>query len=331
MTTLFVLGSVAAVLSLSVFFTAWLLLLGARWAKIPDITFRRAALAVLAYSLLGIVAEVIPAGDDDVGLQVIVFLAALVGTWLIIRYAFHCTFGRAVWAWLPTLVYQIVVVALIAFVVKPFVLETYVIPTGAMAPTIAGDHYVAECPRCGGELFVSAADRPPPSGVDLGICTACRRTSEVKIPHQQPTPGDRVLSLKFLPPRRWDAVTFRYPAEPEVLYVMRLVGLPGEEVAIREGAVWIDGRKMPVPPELAGLEYVAWPDGFPVGDTTQWGPATLADDEYFVLGDFSQRSADSRLWGSGAPGHPAYAVPRSYLDGVVTHIYWPPSRWRCFR
>ena len=60
-------------------------------------------------------------------------------------------------------------------------------------------------------------------------------------------------------------------------------------------------------------------------------PAKLGADEYFVLGDFSQQAADSRLWETGAPGHPTYAVPQSYLIGVVTHIYWPPSRWRILR
>ncbi len=66
-----------------------------------------------------------------------------------------------------------------------------------------------------------------------------------------------------------------------------------------------------------------------------WGsptrPAQLADDEYYVLGDFSVASADSRLWHSGAPNHHPYAVPAANLVGVVTHIYWPVSRWRSFR
>ena len=48
-----------------------------------------------------------------------------------------------------------------------------------------------------------------------------------------------------------------------------------------------------------------------------------------MLGDFSA-GMDSRS-GRGAPGHPPYAVPESYLIGVVTHIYWPPSRWRVLR
>jgi hypothetical protein len=59
--------------------------------------------------------------------------------------------------------------------------------------------------------------------------------------------------------------------------------------------------------------------------------ARLGEDEYFVLGDFSAMSKDSRLWGEGAPGHHPFAVPESHLRGVVTHIYWPPDRWRILR
>ena len=60
-------------------------------------------------------------------------------------------------------------------------------------------------------------------------------------------------------------------------------------------------------------------------------PAKLGDDEYFVLGDFSPQAKDSRLWREGAPGHTPYAVPASHIRGVVTHIYWPPKRWRILR
>jgi signal peptidase I len=99
-------------------------------------------------------------------------------------------------------------------------------------------------------------------------------------------------------------------------------------VAIRDGDVWINGVRTEKPNGLSGLVYSADPMW---EERTVWGPVRLGIDEYFVLGDFSLRSKDSRLWQQGAPGHPPYAVPESYLVGVVTHIYWPPSRWRKFR
>ncbi|MEX0793250.1 MAG: S26 family signal peptidase, partial [Pirellulaceae bacterium] len=64
---------------------------------------------------------------------------------------------------------------------------------------------------------------------------------------------------------------------------------------------------------------------------TSDSPAELGPDEYFMLGDFSCQSLDSRSWERGAEGHPSYAVPESHLIGVVTHTYWPVNRWRSFR
>jgi signal peptidase I len=135
--------------------------------------------------------------------------------------------------------------------------------------------------------------------------------------------GDRFLVAKFLAPKRWDIVVFQYPPHPETLYVMRLVGLPGETIHIEDGAVHANGTRLTVPDTLRGIEYVAQ---FPESYVDVWGskdkPAVLGPDEYFVLGDFSYQSSDSRFW---------RAVPESHLRGVVTHIYWPPERWRVLR
>jgi signal peptidase I len=146
--------------------------------------------------------------------------------------------------------------------------------------------------------------------------------------------GDRVLVNKQLRPRRWDIVVFHHPEHPTTAHCKRLVGLPGETVVIRDGAVWIDGKRVSPPADCAGLEYLAemhgWPESSPLWGAPRW-PAKLGLDEYFVLGDFSAISVDSRVWQTGAPGHPPYAVPASHLIGVATHIYWPPSRWRVLR
>jgi len=106
------------------------------------------------------------------------------------------------------------------------------------------------------------------------------------------------------------------------------------EVYIEEGSVWINGQRLEPPESLRGLKYVsefpqAWdaPEFWGTAD----GPAKLGAGEYFVLGDFSQISADSRTWQTGDPGHPSYAVLKSHIFGVVTHFYWPPGRWRILR
>jgi len=223
--------------------------------------------------------------------------------------------------------------ALAFLVVRPFVLETFVASSNAMAPTLLGPHWEGVCPKCGRPTYCTPERT---EGGSLGrphwvICENFHstRSSERDKPLQ---PSDRFFVNKFLKPRRWDLVVFRYPEDPEVLFVHRLVGLPGEVVTIQNGAVCINDRAISPPEPLRGLDYVSEIDDFP---DELWGtpqnPAKLGADEYFVLGDFSRCSKDSRLFQSGATGHPPYAVPASYLYGVVTHIYWPPSRCRAFR
>jgi signal peptidase I len=225
-------------------------------------------------------------------------------------------------------------------VVIPFLVEAFVNQGNAMAPTILGKHGVVVCPRCGGQAYCAPE---PPARPDLDqpgwsstmICGRCRRTSPVtEVPKTVDRP-DRFLVDKLRTPRRWNVVVYQYPADPAVRYVSRLVGLPGERVAIRDGSVWINGRKESRPAALEGIEYTRQPGGH---GTTSGGPDpgpdgewTLGADEYFVLSDFTTRGKDSRVWVEGAPGHSPWAVPRSHIVGVASYTYWPPSRWRDLR
>jgi signal peptidase I len=339
MTTLIVLGVIVGLLLFVVVASAWLLVLGARLARIPQIGFKRALAAVLLYTVVGIAAQgiVLSIGGDRYPIAgLAVALGVLVVTWKIVQWVFRTSLGRAVLAWLPTLLIIPATLLIIWFLIQPFVLEGYSTPTNSMAPTIVGDHLETKCPRCGGKLFVSAAEPSVPRDEDLGICSQCLQTSIVKVPPGEPQTGDRMIALKCLRPSRWDLVVFRLPEDPSVIYVRRLIGLPGEEIAIRDGEVWINGRLEEKPAEISGLRYwgkedLRLPAGRMNDPPTDWGPVTLGDGEYFVLGDFSRRAADARYWRVGAPGHPPYAVPESHLVGVVTHIYWPPPRWRVFR
>lgn len=213
--------------------------------------------------------------------------------------------------------------------------------TNAMLPAIAGRTVPSRCTKCGLPVRLAPRDAgmqsrqvaTQPTDWAVGVCPHCGTLlDDTAYPNQIVPYGapDRFLVTTLVAPRRWDIVAFYYPDDPTEQYVKRLVGLPGETVEIVDGAVMIDGQLLEKPAHLQYLHYLnldfpRWPG---------WGqegkPVTLGADEFFVLGDFSARSRDSRGWERGAPRHTPYAVPREYLVGVATHIYWPPSRWRVF-
>ena len=257
-------------------------------------------------------------------------LAILPISWFLIARGFALSAKRAVMAWLPQLAVAGAGTVLLLGL-NTWVGETYGNSTNSMAPTVLGPHLTAPCPSCGSPAYGSVTPFVEPEGT-LMICSRELQPCRVVDPPPQVGPSDRILVNKLLAPRRWDLMVFRYPEDPEIIYVKRVVGLPGEQVMIRDGAVWIDGQRQQPPAEIAEVAYL---DELPGHRDRLHGaegnPAQLGDDEYFVLGDFSAASSDSRVWIEGAPGHPPYAVPRSHLVGVVTHIYWPISRWRAFK
>ena len=145
---------------------------------------------------------------------------------------------------------QIVIAFILAFLIRGFDAEAFVIPTGSMAPTLMGRHKEVTCPQCGILYAINASDETEEFIVnrrlpEVGICGNCRYRTEVT-----DTPsfkGDRILVMKFpyelpsLPgsagPERWDVVVFHYPEKPETNYIKRLVGLPGDDLRIVHGDI----------------------------------------------------------------------------------------------
>lgn len=98
------------------------------------------------------------------------------------------------------------------------------------------------------------------------------------------------LSYRFSDPDRGDVVIFRYPNDPSVFYIKRIIGLPGETVTIERGAVMItreDGTSLSLDESYVVRE-----------DATYTSRTTLGDDQYFVMGDNRPESSDSRVWGT---------------------------------
>ncbi len=101
---------------------------------------------------------------------------------------------------------------------------------------------------------------------------------------------------------RGDIVSFRYPRNPSKTFTMRIVGLPGERVAIVAGVVHIDGREVDEP-------YL----GAAARPLQSFAPIHLAAEEYFVLGDNRGNASDSREWGP---------VARRYIRSRLAFIWW---------
>src|SRR5664280_1921212 len=109
-------------------------------------------------------------------------------------------------------------------------------------------------------------------------------------------PWRRVLPYRDL--TRGDIVVFRSPPDPERDFVKRVVGLPGDRVAVEAKSLVVNGLAVTEP-------YVVRRDRF--------GPIELEERRFFALGDNRDESQDSRFWGS---------VPLAHLEGRAVAVLW---------
>lgn len=128
--------------------------------------------------------------------------------------------------------------------------------------------------------------------------------------------GDRILVNKFgyyfSDPQRGQIMVFKYPDDPKRPFIKRVVAVGGDEVEIRNGGLLINGQPLDEPEIFATNEY------FNQGRYGKEGNSvTVPEDHYFVLGDNSSASHDSRFWGF---------VPEDYRIGKAFCIFWPPQR-----
>ncbi|MEK7099556.1 MAG: signal peptidase I [Patescibacteria group bacterium] len=117
------------------------------------------------------------------------------------------------------------------------------------------------------------------------------------------------LTYRLSDPKRGDVVIFRYPKDPKVFYIKRIIGLPGETVHIEKGKTSVtktDGTSITLDESYVVAE-----------DATYTLDRTLGNDEFFVMGDNRPRSSDSRIWGP---------LPRSDLMGRAFIRLLPPGK-----
>ena len=97
------------------------------------------------------------------------------------------------------------------------------------------------------------------------------------------------ISYHFEKPKRGDVIVFRYPGNPSIFYIKRIIGLPGETVIIKNGTVTIR--------EPDGSSRTLNEPFISARDKSYNMTDALTNTQYFVMGDNRPRSSDSRVWG----------------------------------
>jgi signal peptidase I len=112
------------------------------------------------------------------------------------------------------------------------------------------------------------------------------------------------LAYRLGEPTRGDVVVFHFPRNPEQEYIKRVIGLPGDQIRVKDGQVFVDGERLTEP-------YIKAPPAY----ENEW---LVPDNQLFVFGDNRNNSSDSHNWGG---------VPLDFVVGKAVLIYWPPTEW----
>jgi signal peptidase I len=208
---------------------------------------------------------------------------------------------------------SIVIAFILAFVFRAFIVEAYRIPTGSMAPTLYGAHQRQICQGCGYEYAYEILQRDSDRGLinrppRYTVCPNCK-WNDMPAPLQYKgqsmiDSGDRILVMKLgyelcdlfpslkpsLGPQRWDVVVFKNPSDPNINFIKRLIGLPGEKIEIIQGDIYVNDkivRKTSTADE--SLWFIVYDNDFLPArrdhvdprDLPMWSPATQADAQYW--------------------------------------------------
>ncbi|MBM3782678.1 MAG: signal peptidase I [Acidobacteria bacterium] len=184
---------------------------------------------------------------------------------------------------------SLVIAGILALFVRTFDFQAFKIPSGSMEPNLLiGDHLLVNKMVFG------------PTGSSL---------------ERMVMPVRSVV--------RGDVLVFKYPEEPSRDFIKRVVGLPGDTLELKGTQVYINGQPLSEPYAL----YQRLPDMLLPGDVRRaYGPVTIPDGHYFMMGDNRDDSQDSRYWGF---------LPAGHIKGRALFVYWSfggpdGTRWNRF-
>ncbi len=198
---------------------------------------------------------------------------------------------------------QFLITVVMALFLMTFITQAVQVPTGSMQNSIfIGDHFFVN-------KFIFGRTTP--------LIGRLLPTREIK---------------------RGDIIVFKFPSDPKVNYVKRVIGLPGDTVEVKDTTVFVNGQPLPeqqvtininkntttaqpevkTDPAPAGATYKIYLDQAARGMESSAkyavdGPVTVPADSYFAMGDSRDNSLDSRFWGF---------VPRSNIIGHALYVYW---------
>ncbi len=170
----------------------------------------------------------------------------------------------------------IIIAVALALFIRTFVVQAFKIPSGSMLPTLQiGDHLLVN-------KFIYGIRMP--------------FVGTVLVPIKEPAHGDIIV--------------FRYPKDRSTDYIKRVVGVPGDNIVIKNKQLFLNGKK-DVNPHAHYTSEMVLPGNLSPKDN--FGPITVPEGKYFVMGDNRDNSSDSRFWG--------YVDDQDVL-GKAMIIYW---------
>lgn len=230
---------------------------------------------------------------------------------------------------------SLVCLFLAVIVFRTFALEGYIISTGSMAPGLLGYHKRVQCPDCHYRFeFGVAFDRDEDSlPSQLATCPNCGQTriDVTAIPRND---GDQLLVFKnafsFRDPRRWEVIVFLSPHSSTQAFVKRVAGLPGEEIQIRDGDLFINGQREKKPLPLQRTLRIPVFDNARPGHLPGWLPRWLAESGWASTADgfaFTAPFSQSRQASESAVQLTDYQFSRdsARAEGIawLRYFHWP--------